>query len=118
MPATGTPAHACDRYLEIGENRPRMLHVSNSTDVLLENMFFKNPPYWTTLLEVNGLEVRYCTIDAWRISPTTHTAVDLTAFNTDGFDVKGRNIWIHHCSVWNQDVSAWRHGLELEPERT
>lgn len=25
------------------------------------------------------------------------------AFNTDGFDVAGTNIWIHDCSVWNQD---------------
>ena len=32
-----------------------------------------------------------------------HTPVDLTAFNTDGFDVSGQNIHIHDCSVWNQD---------------
>ena len=27
----------------------------------------------------------------------------MTAFNTDGFDVTGRNVWIHDCTVWNQD---------------
>ena len=31
-----------------------------------------------------------------------HNVVDLTAFNTDGFDVSGRNVWIHDCTVWNQ----------------
>jgi len=29
----------------------------------------------------------------------------MTAFNTDGFDVEGRDIWIHDCTVWNQDDS-------------
>jgi len=29
----------------------------------------------------------------------------MTAFNTDGFDVEGKDIWIHDCSVWNQDDS-------------
>jgi polygalacturonase len=27
----------------------------------------------------------------------------IRAFNTDGFDVTGRNVWIHDCKVWNQD---------------
>ena len=26
-----------------------------------------------------------------------------SAFNTDGFDVTGKNVWIHDCTVWNQD---------------
>ena len=36
--------------------------------------------------------------EACKLSP-----VDLTAFNTDGFDVSGNGIHIHDCSVWNQD---------------
>ena len=39
------------------------------------------------------------------ISHDKHTVVDLSAFNTDGFDVTGKNIWIHDCTVWNQDDS-------------
>ena len=34
-----------------------------------------------------------------------HGIIDLTAFNTDGFDVDGRNVWIHDCTVWDQDDS-------------
>ena len=26
----------------------------------------------------------------------------MTAFNTDGFDVSGKNVWIHDCQIWNQ----------------
>eukprot|EP00660_Eupelagonema_oceanica_P007384 gene7384-24098_t len=32
-----------------------------------------------------------------------HNLIDITAYNTDGFDVSGRNVWIHDCTVWNQD---------------
>ena len=31
-----------------------------------------------------------------------HNVIDITAFNTDGFDVSGRNVWIHDCTIWNQ----------------
>jgi len=34
-----------------------------------------------------------------------HNIIDVTAFNTDGFDVSGKNVWIHDCNVWNQDDS-------------
>jgi len=47
--------------------------------------------------------VRYCDIEARRTSSDTHDVLDLTAFNTDGYDVTGNNVWIHDCSVWNQD---------------
>ena len=33
----------------------------------------------------------------------SHNLVELTAFNTDGFDVSGRNVHIHDCDIWNQD---------------
>lgn len=27
----------------------------------------------------------------------------ISAFNTDGFDITGKNVWIHDCRIWNQD---------------
>ena len=92
-------------YLLRGENRPRLLRIRKSTNVKVERIFFRNPPYWTTFMHANGLEVRDCKIEAWRVSRTSHSIIDMTAFNTDGFDVSGNNIWIHDCSVWNQDDS-------------
>ena len=32
-----------------------------------------------------------------------HDLLDLQAFNTDGFDVTGRNVYIHDSVIWNQD---------------
>ena len=40
---------------------------------------------------------------ARRTDQDHHGIVDLTAFNTDGFDVTGKNVWIHDCIVWDQD---------------
>ena len=40
---------------------------------------------------------------AKRTDQDHHGIIDMTAFNTDGFDVTGRNVWIHDCNVWDQD---------------
>eukprot|EP01062_Namystynia_karyoxenos_P010445 TRINITY_DN136_c0_g1_i4.p1 TRINITY_DN136_c0_g1~~TRINITY_DN136_c0_g1_i4.p1 ORF type:complete len:328 (+),score=130.76 TRINITY_DN136_c0_g1_i4:410-1393(+) len=91
-------------YLVRQENRPRLFHLRNSKNILMEKIFFLNAPYWTTLIEgVDGLEIRYCDIDARRDKADGHSFIDMTAFNTDGYDVTGKNVWIHDCSVWNQD---------------
>tara|TARA_B110000091_G_C13754831_1_gene449404 strand:+ start:60 stop:1445 length:1386 start_codon:yes stop_codon:yes gene_type:complete len=92
-------------YLERGENRPRLINMDNCRRVKVERIFFKDPPYWTTSMHSDGLEVADCKIEAWRLSHDTHTIIDLSAFNTDGFDVTGNNIWIHDSTVWNQDDS-------------
>ena len=53
-------------------------------------------------LETRGSDVN-CIPSARRTEQDHHNIIDLTAFNTDGFDVSGRNVWIHDCSVWAQD---------------
>ena len=106
--------------------RPRLFNIESSKDILVENWFFLNSPYWTFWVhDVDGLEVRFCDIrcnvlvnmkyletrasdvncipSARRTEQDHHNIIDLTAFNTDGFDVSGRNVWIHDCSVWDQD---------------
>lgn len=91
-------------YLLRTENRPRLIAIQGSKSILVEHIFFLNSPYWTFWApDVDGLEVRYCSIDVRRTAYDGHGVIDLTAFNTDGFDVTGNNVWIHDCSVWNQD---------------
>ena len=48
---------------------------------------------------VDGLEVRHVKIHCARDDRPSHDVVELSAFNTDGFDVTGRNVWIHDCEV-------------------
>jgi hypothetical protein len=91
-------------YLIRTENRPRLLEISGGTDILVENVFLKNSPYWTFWAHgVDGLEIRNSHVDARRDKYDGHHIMDRSAFNTDGFDVAGKNIWIHDSSVWNQD---------------
>ena len=54
----------------------------------------------------------YSTIDARRTAADSHTLLDLTAFNTDGFDVSGKDIWIHDCEVWNQVGKLLVHNMQ------
>eukprot|EP01084_Bolivina_argentea_P248968 416588_1 len=91
-------------YLLIGENRPRLLEIENSKNILIEYIFFKDSPYHTVCLyDVANIEIRFSNVSAKRTNIDEHDMYDLTAFNTDGFDVSGQNIYIHHCEIWNDD---------------
>jgi hypothetical protein len=92
-------------YLLIEENRPRLLSIYNSTNLLVENLLLKDSPYWTFFAnDVANLEIRYTDVDARRRPDIQyHDLSEMTAFNTDGFDVAGTNVWIHDCNIWNDD---------------
>eukprot|EP00931_Biecheleriopsis_adriatica_P090347 TRINITY_DN64348_c0_g1_i1.p1 TRINITY_DN64348_c0_g1~~TRINITY_DN64348_c0_g1_i1.p1 ORF type:complete len:448 (+),score=78.88 TRINITY_DN64348_c0_g1_i1:161-1504(+) len=92
-------------YLERKENRPRLLNIEKSQDIVVEHLFLKDSPFWTFLAStVNNLVVRYSRIDVRRDSDDGHDLIDLSAFNTDGFDLVSCNgVHIHDSSVWNQD---------------
>jgi polygalacturonase len=44
-------------YLLRTENRPRLLAVDNSKSILIENLYFKDSPYWTVF--VSGVDGTY-----------------------------------------------------------
>lgn len=91
-------------YLVHVENRPRLLRMIDCRDVLVENILFLNSPYWTTLFEnVTGLEVRFVEIINRRTPYPEHSMVDLSALNTDGIDVTGRDVHVHDVTIWTQD---------------
>jgi len=91
-------------YLVHEEERPRLFKLDDSTDILFENIYLKDSAYWTfTASNARNLEIRYSTISARRDENLRHGPFDLSAFNTDGFDVTGQYVWIHDVQVWNQD---------------
>ena len=91
-------------YLIHDENRPRLLHIQNSTNILIQYIYFKNSPYWNVLLsDVKNVEIHNTNVSARRTNIDYHDLFDITAFNTDGFDVSGSNVWIHDCEIWNDD---------------
>jgi len=92
-------------YLLREENRPRLLKIESGKDILVENLFLKDSPYWTfNAVGVQNIEVRYSKVEARRTKREGHGIIDLTAFNTDGFDFNAcDNVWVHDSDVWNQD---------------
>eukprot|EP00729_Bicosta_minor_P008800 gene8800-34626_t len=82
-------------YLARGKNRPPIMHVINATGFILEHLLFLNSPRFHFMSQgLRDATIRYCDVSARRTTK---------AFNTDGFDVSGKNIHIHDCTVWNQD---------------
>ena len=51
----------------------------------------------------DGLEVRNSEVDVRWTRYEKHTLRDLQAFNTDGYDVTGRNVYMHDLKIWNDD---------------
>ena len=47
--------------------------------------------------------VRWCDIDVRWDRQDKHDLIDLQAFNTDGFDVTGKNVYMHDLNIWNDD---------------
>jgi polygalacturonase len=94
-------------YLIRKENRPRLMVMDDCKDITIEHILFKDSAYWTTLFNnVDGLVIRHSEVSArrpWDNHDGQHNLYDLSALNTDGFDVTGRNVHIHDCKIWNQD---------------
>jgi polygalacturonase len=100
----GRPWWGAIQFLIHQEDRPRLLHIKTSKNIIVENLMFKDSPFWTFWAEdCDGMVIRHSAVDARITDLPTHGLIDMQAFNTDGFDVTGRNVHIHDCYVWNQD---------------
>ena len=91
-------------YLLIGTNRPIMLFMHNGSRLTFEHILFKDSPrFHFQAKDVEDVVIRHCDVDARRTDLPYHDLFDLTAFNTDGFDIAGKNVHIHDCNIWNDD---------------
>lgn len=92
------------KYLRFAEDRPRLIHILQSKNLLVEKIAMINSPFWTFWAQnCQGMVVRYSEIDARWDNADRHTLLDLQAFNTDGIDVTGRDVYVHDIKVWNGD---------------
>jgi len=98
-------------YLELVEHRPRLLRFNLTSELLIENVVLQDSPYHTLYLQgVNNVEIRNVSIVARRTRRDGHSFLDLSAFNTDGIDVSGRNVHVHDVDIWNQVRARVRAG--------
>ena len=92
------------KFLVNAENRPKLFHMPNSRNITIENLLFKNSPFWTFWADgSDGLVVRYCEVDVRWDNAQTHDLLDIQALNTDGFDITGKNVYMHDLNIWNDD---------------
>jgi polygalacturonase len=69
---SGQPWWGVIEYVIIRGNRPQLLWIYNSTNLLIENLLLKNPTKWTFYgQDVANLEIRHTDIDAHR-NPDVH----------------------------------------------
>jgi polygalacturonase len=83
------------KYLKNGEDRPRILSIDGSKNIIVENLLFKDSPFWTFYAQdCDGMIIRHSDVDARWTNESYHTVLDLQAFNTDGFDVTGETSFL------------------------
>ena len=59
--------------------------VTDAARRSVQHLFFKDSPYWTFLADgIDGLTIRFSSIEARRDNYDGHDVIDMTAFNTDG----------------------------------
>lgn len=91
-------------FLKHQEDRPRLWHIYRSRNITIKHLLLLDSAYWTFYAEqCDGLFIHHSDVSAKRTDLDRHDLFDLTAFNTDGFDVTGRNVHITDANIWNQD---------------
>lgn len=61
LDGNGEPWWGAIKYLEHAEDRPKILQITNSAHLVVENILFKNSPYWTTFFDdVDGEDKTRC----------------------------------------------------------
>mmetsp|Transcript_97111 Transcript_97111/g.277892 ORF Transcript_97111/g.277892 Transcript_97111/m.277892 type:complete len:278 (+) Transcript_97111:303-1136(+) len=91
-------------YLVHGERRPKLIQMKSCNNSVVEHILLKNSPYWTLSTQKSDhVTIRYTNVDVRRTRYDGHDRIDMSAFNTDGFDVSGEYVHIHDCDIWNQD---------------
>ena len=82
----------------IDEQRPRLFHIHNGSGITIENIYFKDSPYWTVFLEdVSDVYIHHCNVT----NVNTPDGLPYQGFHTDGFDIAGINVYMHDVEIIN-----------------
>ena len=91
-------------YAQVLEHRPYLLLFNHSTDVTLAHMVLQDSPFYhVQITDSRRVQVHHTSIVSRRTRQLTHSAWDLSAFNTDGIDIAGHDVHVHDLDIWLQD---------------
>ena len=94
-------------YLDLvfTDEKPILFDMSHSksSNIELSHVTIIEPPYWSTYIKADYVHVHHVTILA-RPDDMYHgdfytVMRSVSAFNTDGIDVEGDNVYIHDCNI-------------------
>lgn len=98
--------------VKVGGTRPYILHMTDSKNIVVEDIEFRNSPSYHLYIERSrDILIRYVKvrvdIDEQRKLIEHHggfwKGVPIFPLNTDGIDVSGINVLIHDCDIENFD---------------
>eukprot|EP00943_MAST-04B_sp_MAST-4B-sp1_P000784 g784.t1 len=88
--------------------RPKLVVIETSDNILVENITMLNSPsFHLALPDILNVEVRYVTINVDRKlkSELKLEGLQPEDLNTDGIDPSGKNVYVHHVKINNDDDS-------------
>ena len=88
---------------EIVRQRPTILNIENTVNILIKNIAFINSPRFNIFCDlVMNMEIKNIEI----FVNANAESVDVFPYNTDGIDFRGINIHIHDINIMNYDDSV------------
>jgi len=108
------------------DTKPILLNGRDGTNYLftMNNLGFYQPPYWTIYLKVDNVHIHNIKVVAHSYEynkiyenffndkkVTNKLLSAIKAFNTDGIDISGNNVYIHDCTIHvGDDCIAVKNG--------
>eukprot|EP00929_Paragymnodinium_shiwhaense_P056785 TRINITY_DN28433_c0_g2_i1.p1 TRINITY_DN28433_c0_g2~~TRINITY_DN28433_c0_g2_i1.p1 ORF type:complete len:461 (-),score=52.83 TRINITY_DN28433_c0_g2_i1:135-1517(-) len=97
-----------DRYVlkPLKGKRPKLILIENATDMIATDLHLVNSPsFHFQFVDCVRVEIANVNVTVDRKMPLFDPALQPEDLNTDGFDISGRDFWIHDCSIRNDDDS-------------
>lgn len=87
---------------QVVRQRPTMLYIENTVDVLIKNINLIDSPRFNIFCRlVMNMEIKFINIFV-----NANNTLDIFPYNTDGIDFSGKNIYIHNINILNYDDSV------------
>jgi len=91
--------------------RPKMIFLDNMNNVLVTNIITKDPPKMHMMVHSDDSEVSHVTM----MAPPSESSEAINgtegpSHNTDGINVMGQNVYLHHLNISTGDDNIAFHG--------
>ena len=105
-------------YAQVLEHRPYLLLFNHTTDLHIHNVVLQDAPFYhVQITDARRVHMHDLSIVSRRTAEYTHGTWDLSAFNTDGIDIAGQDVWVHDVDIWTQGERTRGYFVYIIPTR-